>query len=758
MLPSQSEAPAFVEVPAGWPDRYTFLKLLGTGGTSFVLAVTDRDLERDVAIKLLREEVVQQKEALERFLKEAQVTARLEHPNIVPVYDVQKSDGLTYLVMRKVRGESLGRIIRRAKKEGSTQSLPLNDLITVFLKVCDAVAFAHDRSIVHRDIKPDNIMVGQFGEVMLVDWGAACSAVVDDRLFVGTPHYMSPERALGGPATAQSDVYALGATLFYALLLRRPLENEVGDGFWLKKTTGEIAEPSGEERARVPKALLEIALKALRANATDRYASALALANDVRDYQAGHTTWSAPFFVEAFGSNWENRWCKALPDQFEVQDNALVSTGSMSCSAFYRRRLTVGVAVEFEAMVSPGAKLGDLSVIWTEADVMPNGTFNDEAMHGSGRTFGLQLGAFSGTLAGIFRRMQSPISIRRLELESGREYTVRAEIEERMLRLFVDGQLVADHEELSPFSTGYLGVYAFYPGKSFRNLRLYSKGFPERVSPIVVGDEFFKRGLLEDARYEYHRVADAHSGTPLADEANYKAGLCDYRLGSRDEAERRWKALRSDTSRGLVELLAFEEAWKRGDHAAALELFRQLYAARPGARVNARQCWIDCVHSLLEGEGALANPWPELEPLLDLRAEFFPTDAATVDAAGDGCHRSGRWQEVIDNFPEAVIHCVNSLFALGRTKEVLDRFSYISFVRQEALLRLGRISELKPGDELYSAALLLSERTDEALAVSKHHNLEVLLAANDPEALLDQNPPAPSFFQATALRRLGRWD
>ncbi|HEV8245189.1 MAG TPA: serine/threonine-protein kinase, partial [Polyangiaceae bacterium] len=247
--------PAMINTPAGWPERFTLGRVLGAGATSLVLAAKDEELHRDVAIKLLRTELVHDAEARARFEREAGLTGNLEHPNIAPVYDIGKSEGLAYLVMRQVRGRPLGGMIRRARDHGLTEVLPINDLINIFLKVCDAVSYAHDHGLLHRDIKPDNILVGDHGEVVLVDWGAASTSNDADPAgtIVGTPHYMAPERVTGQPASVATDVFALGASMFYAFVLRRPLEGLHGEEFWRERLAGTMLPLTSAEQKRVPR-------------------------------------------------------------------------------------------------------------------------------------------------------------------------------------------------------------------------------------------------------------------------------------------------------------------------------------------------------------------------------------------------------------------------------------------------------------------------------------------------------------------------
>ncbi|MEO8027593.1 MAG: serine/threonine-protein kinase [Bryobacteraceae bacterium] len=177
--------------------RYELLAKLGRGGMGAVFRVRDTELEREVALKVLVEGSVP-------ALDEAKMLARLEHPGIVPVHDAGiLADGRAFFVMKLVRGERIDIWARTTS---------LAEVLRAFQKICEAVAFAHAQGIVHRDLKPSNVMVGEFGEVLTLDWGVAVLAGSGRGEVAGTPRYMAPEQ-LRGEGDAQSDVYSLGAML-----------------------------------------------------------------------------------------------------------------------------------------------------------------------------------------------------------------------------------------------------------------------------------------------------------------------------------------------------------------------------------------------------------------------------------------------------------------------------------------------------------------------------------------------------------------
>jgi serine/threonine protein kinase len=230
--------------------KYTFVKELGQGGMGAVYLAEDRELDRLVAIKVLNTPEITD-DLRNRMVREAQIIARLEHPGIVPVHDVGTlPDGRIYYAMKYVRGSRLD--------EYAAQGAPLRDRLRKFQAVCDAVAFAHAHGVIHRDLKPQNIMIGAFGEVLVLDWGVAkirddpCESV---GTVVGTRHYMSPEQARGeiDRIDERSDIYSLGTVLYFLL----------------------------SEQPKVSKAARAVCSKAMAVAKEARYATASELSADI---------------------------------------------------------------------------------------------------------------------------------------------------------------------------------------------------------------------------------------------------------------------------------------------------------------------------------------------------------------------------------------------------------------------------------------------------------------------------------------------
>ncbi|HEY7195144.1 MAG TPA: serine/threonine-protein kinase [Gemmatimonadales bacterium] len=211
-------------------SEFTVGALLGQGGFAAVFRARDNVLNRDVAVKVLDVEMAPSAVVAERFMREAQTVARLEHPHIVPIYKVGRQEEIFYLIMRCIDGPSLGQLLETQKR------LPIGDAARITRQVADALAYAHSHEIVHRDIKPDNILLDKSGHVLVTDFGIAKAAqaakekkssgstLTGEGTVVGTPEYMSPEQAAGDPLDGRSDIYSLGVVLYQMLAGAPPFQ------------------------------------------------------------------------------------------------------------------------------------------------------------------------------------------------------------------------------------------------------------------------------------------------------------------------------------------------------------------------------------------------------------------------------------------------------------------------------------------------------------------------------------------------------
>ena len=810
-----------VSLPAGIDgapgQRYELGAVLGTGATSAVYTAYDTNFARTVALKVIEGVVVSDPERLGDFINEARISAALEHPNIVPVYDMDRtSTGGVYLSMREIDGRSLAEaidLICAGTPPAAVSSL--NDRVQIILQIANAVACAHDRRIVHRDIKPANIMLGRFGEVFLVDWGTALQLPASgpapaSQLRVGTPFYMSPEQVRGGEIDERSDLYCLGATLFHLLWLRPPTTIDTTEHFWQRKELGLYDPPTAKEMPGIPRHLLAIAEKALAADPAQRYQHVVDFANDLRAFQAGlavsayrepwyeraerwhrtHArllwpgmamavivllalawqynehqkdlaTWGEPVLSESLDEHWGERWSLEVVDNvnegggFALDRGALVSTGPAANYLFLRQRLAGSVALEFTGTMRPDAPEADLSVAWSIDN--PFITIPDQR-----NRWLMQTGADDNAYAMLLDMDQwVRVDVTPIRLHPGQSYRMRAEIDGSHLRFSIDGRVVLQHDTDLPFTGGWIGLYGYYPGKEFRDIKLYAKGLPERVSVLALGDNDAQDGLYARAAEQYRRVVLAHPTSPLGQEARYRQGLMQRRVGDLAGATATWAGLHGSLA-NLAFIWQANDAIAIDDPRAALTVLKRASLDEQRARQHVALMWVQGVrrasgqedHQLTEDYLAWQQTALAKEPLVQEEAALA---LITLDRATEALQRFpqqprararalmhlGRYEEVLSTCTR--LHdLVEALMLLGRYRDILQRYPQVKWARDDALRRLGQ-STTAIEDDLrlkvppHDHYLLDVGRIDEVLANPKIDNDQrgraLLLAGRFSEAL-----------------------
>jgi tRNA A-37 threonylcarbamoyl transferase component Bud32 len=353
--------------PAAWRGRYDEQGEIARGGMSSIVAAIDRVLKRRVAMKVLDRK--RDPDGLGFFVQEARVTAALDHPNIVPVHDLHHDeDGWpSRFTMKLVEGETLAAILERTPSE-AMHGVTLERILEVLLKVCDAVAFAHSRGVIHCDLKPANVMVGSHGQVYLMDWGVAqrrahpekdpadrATLELSDTLLSGTPAYMAPEQAWGRSEEIdeRTDVYGLGG-LLYALLTHAPPH----DGGKLARDLALAKEglvPHPQDTVtdhRLPPGLCRIAMRALAPSQADRYQNVAEMRGDIERFIRGGGWFEAVHIAQG----------TLIVREGDAPDAAYIVTEGQ-CELF---RIVDGEK-HFMRLLGPGECFGETSIFGSSA-------------------------------------------------------------------------------------------------------------------------------------------------------------------------------------------------------------------------------------------------------------------------------------------------------------------------------------------------------------------------------------------------------
>lgn len=347
-------------------DRYTVGDTHASGGVGQVWLARDNAIGRDVALKMLREEHEQTENSTARFLTEARVTGQLEHPGIVPVYDLGSRNGKLFYAMRFVRGETLhdaAQKLAQRRDAGNLDMMSLRRLIDAVVSVANAVAFAHSRGVLHRDLKGKNIVLGDYGEVIVLDWGLArlmeseeadpaaletvtisatdSTARTEDGRVVGTPAFMAPEQAAARRdlMNERTDVYGIGAVLYQVLTGEAPF----GEGESSRILERVLTEPVARPRTHwqeVPRALDAICMKALSREQSDRYESPSDVASELKRWLADEPVLAyADPILDRLG-RWSRRHRSMVAAGIALVATALVALGTTTLLVAKEQRRT----------------------------------------------------------------------------------------------------------------------------------------------------------------------------------------------------------------------------------------------------------------------------------------------------------------------------------------------------------------------------------------------------------------------------------
>ena len=350
-------SPAFLKLHPGATlgGRYEIVRLLGQGGMGSVYQAHDRELDRQVALKVIRADMAANPETLKRFKQELILARQITHKNVIRIFDLGQAEGLKFITMEFIEGETLHGVLRRKKK------LEPAEAATIMTQVCHALDAAHAEGVLHRDLKPGNIMLDKSGRAYVMDFGLArsmlTSGMTQTGALVGTPDYMSPEQAKGLPLDARSDLFSVGIILYEMLSGRAPFDADTTMGKLWKRTT-EPPRPLQELDKTIPQSLSDIVRTCLEIDPQKRFASARELLHQIELWQVPAT--ATP--VAALGLLAYAKWAAAAVSVFLITGAILLRTRTPSRPAAPHATVTLLIA-DFDNKTSDSVFDGTLEPI-----------------------------------------------------------------------------------------------------------------------------------------------------------------------------------------------------------------------------------------------------------------------------------------------------------------------------------------------------------------------------------------------------------
>lgn len=524
---------------------YQILDSIGKGGMGEVFLAYDTLCGRKIALKRIRPDLVSYKQLHNRFLREARLTSQLTHPAIIPIYTIQNENDLVYYTMPFVQGDTLKKILKTARQQ-SQQGLKSDHLggsipalVRIFLSVCQAVAYAHAKGVLHRDLKPDNVIVGPYGEVLILDWGLAKLSTVhavDEKLtetvyppeeiyahpqltrigkVVGTIAYMAPEIALGEPATYQTDIYSLGVVLYQILTLRHPYHRRNLQEFRQNVSKEVLYHPSEVAPYRdVPPILARITLKCLTPSPEERYKTVDELIHDIENYIEGRSEW---FKISELNIHDKAHW--------EFQENVLIAehmaiTRVTEVSDWVSLMISKDSFTEntkIEARVKIGNKGHGIGFLLS----VPEAAERVHLNNGYCLWLASDLTKSTKLLRATVEVLQAPdIFLQRNEWAQ-----VRIEKIDNNIYFYLNDALQFSYISHLPLTGTHLGLLSRDADFSIQDFVVYIGSQNIKVNCLAVPDAFLAHKNYAVALSEYRRIGYSFPGTAEGREAMFRAGV-----------------------------------------------------------------------------------------------------------------------------------------------------------------------------------------------------------------------------------------
>jgi eukaryotic-like serine/threonine-protein kinase len=524
-------------------QRYELKESIGKGGMGEVFLAYDISCGRQIALKRIRSDLLEHPQIRHRFLKEAHITCQLTHPAIIPIYSIQADKLSAYYTMPFVEGETLKQLIRKTRqleKKGDKKfhvegSIP--SLVRIFIIICQAVAYAHAKGVLHRDLKPENIIVGKYGEALILDWGLAKwidapaseetlilstpetyarkSNITRTGRVVGTVAYMAPERALGQPATIQTDIYSLGVILYHLLTLKSPFKRGTLDEFRKSLVHEELVDPAIAAPYRdVPRILSRITAKCMSVDLNERYRSVDSLIHDLENYIEGRSEW---FEVALLNIMHKEDW--------EFQENILIAehtaitrvTEESEWVSLMISRQSFAGNTKIETSICLGKESHGIGILLSIPEAIDRTYVNDG--------YCLWLSSDTQRSTKLLRSNVEVLQAPDIFLKPEEWTLIRLEKIEETIHLYLNGVLQFSYIAHLPLIGTHIGLLSREMNFEITALKVFVGNLNLTVNCLAVPDAFLAYGDFTQAISEYRRIAYSFPDRAEGREALFRAGL-----------------------------------------------------------------------------------------------------------------------------------------------------------------------------------------------------------------------------------------
>lgn len=547
--------------PGKMLGRYRIIRTIGVGGMGEVLLAWDTVCHRQIALKRIRTDLIKHPSIRKRFLNEAYLTARLNHPAIIPILSIHDEEDEVYYTMPFVAGSTLKELLRktrRAEKLGDRlmpEKGSITALIRIFVSVATAIQHAHEEGLLHRDIKPENVVIGQNGEVILLDWGLiekigkttsfwqyGESAPSPSNLpsdndnltiagkVVGTVAYMAPERTYGATCSIQTEVYALGVMLYQLLSLQMPFSRGKFSEF-KKSVDSEVYLPPEEAAPYrdIPLQLSQIVEKAMSVDISQRYQTVREMVVDLEKFIEGKPLWNicSTLKIER-DEDWELHENIALAKHLAISKSEEATEWvSLLIS---KQSFPGNIRLESTVQINPeGQGIGFLLSIPEPSE-----------RKGLEQGFLIWIDSSQGGRCQIFSDNIAVLDVDQIGLRNGQHHKISIEKGKKSLRVYVDGKYVCHYISYRPFTGTHVGHIYRDTDFELDGLSVMVGSQNATVSCLAVPDTFFAEKEYEKAIAEYQRIGDSFPGLEVGREALFQVGITyiDHAFNSSNEEEK----------------------------------------------------------------------------------------------------------------------------------------------------------------------------------------------------------------------------